>query len=174
MASFLIARRTKNETLSTVCFFCTASCYFLFHRPSRKKAHSPIPFGGMKMNRTIAIVGASADRTKYGNKAVRAFVQGGWTVYPVNPAINEVERLKCYASVSDVPGPVDRISMYVPPNIGRRMLAAIAVKSPREFFLNPGSDDPDLVREAEGLGLNPIVACSVVNIGLRPEMFPDK
>ena len=99
------------------------------------------------MDKTIAIVGASADRAKYGNKAVRAFVQGGCTVYPVNPAVKEVEGLKCYASVTDVPDPIDRISLYVPPN---------------------------LVREAEGLGLNPIVACSVVNIGLRPEMFPDK
>jgi len=128
----------------------------------------------MKMSKTIAIVGASADRAKYGNKAVRAFVQGGWTVFPVNPGITEVEGLKCFSSVNDVPGPIDRISMYVPPNTGRKMLAEIAAKSPREFFLNPGSEDPDLVREAEGLGLNPIIACSVVNIGLRPEMFPDK
>jgi len=126
------------------------------------------------MSKTIAIVGASADRAKYGNKAVRAFVQGGWTVFPVNPGITEVEGLKCFSSVNDVPGPIDRISMYVPPNTGRKMLAEIAAKSPREFFLNPGSEDPDLVREAEGLGLNPIIACSVVNIGLRPEMFPDK
>ena len=106
------------------------------------------------MDKTIAIVCASADRAKYGNKAVRAFVQGGWTVYPVNSAVKEVEGLKCYASVTDVPDPIDRISMYVPPNIGRKMLAEIAAKSPREFFLNPGSEDPDLVREAEGLGLN--------------------
>ena len=43
------------------------------------------------MGKTIAIVGASADRAKYGNKAVRAFIQGGWTVYPVNPGVEEVE-----------------------------------------------------------------------------------
>ena len=126
------------------------------------------------MDKTIAIIGASADRAKYGNKAVRAFVQGGWTVYPVHPAAADVEGLKCYTSVSDIPGPIDRISMYVPPNIGRKMLVEIAVKTPREFFLNPGSEDPDLLREAERLGLNPIIACSVVNIGLRPEMFPDR
>lgn len=126
------------------------------------------------MDKTIAIVGASADRAKYGNKAIRAFGQEGWTVYPVNPAVKEVEGLACYASVSEIPCSVDRISMYVPPGIGRRMLAEIAAKSPREFFLNPGSGDAELVREAEALGLHPIEACSIVNIGLRPEMFPDK
>jgi predicted CoA-binding protein len=125
------------------------------------------------MNKTIAIVGASADRSKYGNKAVRAFTQGGWTVYPVNPSVPEVEGLRSYASIADIPGPIDRISMYVPPKVGKTMLAAIAAKSPREFFLNPGSEDEGLIREAEALGLHPIQACSIVNIGLRPDMFPD-
>ena len=126
------------------------------------------------MSKTIAIVGASSDRTKYGNKAVRAFKQGGWTVYPVNPSVPEVEGLQTCASIADIPGPIDRISMYVPPKVGKTMLAAIAAKSPQEFFLNPGSEDADLIREAEALGLHPIQACSIVNIGLRPDMFPDK
>lgn len=126
------------------------------------------------MRNTIAIVGASTDRSKYGNKAVRAFAQGGWTVYPVNPSADEVEGLRSYASIADVPEPVYRISMYVPPKVGRNMLADIAEKAPQEFFLNPGSEDPQLVEEAEVLGLSPIQACSIVNIGLRPDMFPDE
>ena len=126
------------------------------------------------MSNTIAIVGASIDRSKYGNKAVRAFAQGGWTVYPVNPSADEVEGIRSYASIADVPEPVHRISMYVPPKVGRLMLTDIVKKSPREFFLNPGSEDPELVEEAKMLGLSPIQACSIVNIGLRPDMFPDE
>lgn len=127
----------------------------------------------MHMGKRIAIIGASTDRSKYGNKAVRAFVQGGWDVVPVNPSAKTVEGLPSYGSIADVPGPLDRISMYVPPGVGRKMLGAIAAKAPAEFFLNPGSDDADLVREAQVLGLRPIQACSIVNIGLRPDMFPD-
>jgi len=126
------------------------------------------------MSKTIAIVGASADRTKYGNKAVRAFRQGGWTVFPVNPSVPEVEGLRAYASIADISGSIDRISMYVPPNVGKTMLAAIAAKAPTEFFLNPGSEDAEIVKQAEALGLRPIQACSIVNIGLRPDMFPDE
>ena len=125
------------------------------------------------MARTIAVVGASTDRRKYGNKAVRAFKQGGWTVYPVNPTAKEIEGIPAYASVTDVPEPIDRISMYVPAKIGVTMLEEIAAKKPKEFFLNPGSEDPEIVERAKSLGLNPIQACSIVNIGLRPEMFPD-
>jgi len=122
---------------------------------------------------TIAIVGASADRSKYGNKAVRAFKQGGWTVYPVNPKLEQVEGLRCYASIADLPGPVDRVSMYVPPRVGKTMLADVAAKAPAEFFLNPGSEDEEMVDAARALGLEPVQACSIVNIGLRPDMFPD-
>ncbi len=126
------------------------------------------------MPNTVAIIGASADRRKYGNKAVRAYKEGGWTVYPVNPNEQEIEGLTCYASIADVPGPIDRISMYVPPRVGKTMLPAIAAKQPKELFFNPGSEDDAIVQAARDLGLDPIVACSVVNIGLRPEMFPDE
>jgi hypothetical protein len=122
---------------------------------------------------TIAIIGASSDRSKYGNKAVRAFKDGGWTVYPVNPKEDEIEGLKCYASIADVPEPIDRVSMYVPPRTGKRLLDAIAAKKPNELFFNPGSDDAEILEQAEEKGLNPIRACSIVNIGLRPDMYPD-
>ncbi len=122
---------------------------------------------------SIVIVGASKDRSKYGNKAVRAFSQGGWTVYPVNRTEEEIEGFRVYKQISDVPDPVDRISLYVPPAIGIKLLDDIAAKNPAEFFLNPGSESPALIAAAEERGLHPTVACSVVNIGLRPDMFGD-
>jgi len=73
-----------------------------------------------------------------------------------------------------VPGPVDRVSMYVPPAVGLVLLPEIAARNPSEFFLNPGSESPELVEAARALGLNPVLACSIVNIGLRPEQFPDE
>ena len=126
------------------------------------------------MSRTIAIVGASADRHKYGNKAVRAFHQGGWTVYPVNAKADEIEGLKCYRAIADVPEPIDRVSMYVAPAIGKKLLSEIAAKKPSEVYFNPGSADDEILEQAESLGLNAVNACSIVNIGLRPEMFGDE
>jgi len=126
------------------------------------------------MSQSIAIIGASTDRSKYGNKAVRAFRDGGWDVFPVNAKADEVEGIKAYKSVEDVPEPIDRVSMYVPPAIGKTMVDAIAAKHPGEFFLNPGSEDDELVELAKAKGLKPTLACSIVNIGLRPEMYPDE
>ena len=92
----------------------------------------------------------------------------GGTVYPVNPTETTVEGLKVYATLADVPGPLDRVSMYVPPSVGATLLDAVKAKGTPELFLNPGSESDELLERASALGLDPIQACSIVDIGERP------
>lgn len=124
------------------------------------------------MNKTVAILGASTDPGKYGNKSVRAHEAEGWTVYPVNPKAEWVEGHKAYASLAEVPQPLQRISVYLPPKLGMRMLDAIAETPHEELFLNPGAESEELVAAAQEKGLKPIQACSIVAIGQRPGNFP--
>ena len=70
------------------------------------------------MSKVVAVIGASNDRQKFGNKAVRAFRHQGYDVIPINPHESAVEGLKAYRSVLDVPGPIDIATFYVPPEIG--------------------------------------------------------
>src|SRR5215510_2331728 len=97
---------------------------------------------------SVAVIGASNAPHKYGNKAVRAYLRQGWTVYPVNPNEDKVEGLQVYPTLAAVPGPVDRVSMYVPPSVGITLLDAIKTKGAGELFLNPGSEDDALVERA--------------------------
>ena len=87
------------------------------------------------MAKVVAVIGASSNRSKFGNRAVRAFRQQGYTVVPVNPHETEVEGLKCYRSVLDVPGPIDMASIYVPPEIGEQVIGEIAQKGIAEKIL---------------------------------------
>lgn len=121
---------------------------------------------------SVVVLGASNDRNKYGNKAVRAYIKQGWKVYPVNPNESEIEGLKCYKSVRDVPRPVHRVTIYLPPKIGIGALDDLVALNAPEVFFNPGSDDPEVVEKATALGLNPIVACSIIDIGMSPSQFP--
>ncbi len=118
--------------------------------------------------KTIAIIGASADRRKFGNKAVRAFLQQGWTVYPVNPKEQQIEELPVFKSITDIPVRPDWISVYLPPQILLKTLAAIATRGCDQLWLNPGTISAEVVAEAERLGLNVIPACSIVGIGISP------
>jgi predicted CoA-binding protein len=123
---------------------------------------------------TVAIVGASADRSKFGNKSVRAHLAQGYQVFPVNPKGGEIEGLPAYAKLADIPVEhLDRVSMYVPPAIGLKMIDEIAAKGCDELWLNPGSDSDDLAEAARTRGLNPIIACSIVDVGMSPHDLDD-
>lgn len=121
-----------------------------------------------KVNGTVAVIGASRDRAKFGNKAVRAFLQQGYEVYPVNPKETEIEGVKCYAGIADVPVRPDQITVYLPPSVTLGLLPAIAARGCGELWLNPGSESDELVEAAERLGLNVVQACSIVDIGVSP------
>jgi hypothetical protein len=120
------------------------------------------------MGKVVAVIGASNDRQKFGNRAVRAYLDQGYTVVPINPHETEIEGLKTYGSILDVPGPVDMASFYVPPEIGERVIADVASKGVAEVWLNPGAESDALIARARTLSIKPIVACSIVAIGRNP------
>ena len=120
------------------------------------------------MPKVVAVIGASSNRNKFGNRALRAFREQGYTVVPINPNEPEVEGLKTYASVLDVPGAIDMASFYVPPDVGERVIAEVAQKGIGEVWLNPGAESDELIARARALQIQPIVACSIVAIGENP------
>jgi len=120
------------------------------------------------MGKVVAVIGASTDRQKFGNRAVRAYLEQGYTVVPINPHETEIEGLKTYGSILDVPGPVDMASFYVPPEIGEQVIADVARKGVAEVWLNPGAESDALIARARTLSIKPIVACSIVAIGRNP------
>ena len=115
------------------------------------------------MKPTLAIIGASADPTKYSNKSLLAYHQAGYEIYPINPKEETIAGLKCYKSILDVPVALDRISLYVPPPVGVKLLDDIAKKGCRELWVNPGAESPELLEKASGLGLAAICACSYLD-----------
>jgi predicted CoA-binding protein len=120
------------------------------------------------MSKVVAVIGASSNRSKFGNRAVRAFQQQGYTVVPINPHETEVEGLKTYPSVLDVPGTIDMASIYLPPAIGEQVIGEIAQKGIVEVWLNPGAESDELIARARALHIQPIIACSIVAIGENP------
>ena len=122
--------------------------------------------------KSVAVLGASKDRAKFGNKSVRAHHAAGYEVLPIHPHAAEIEGLKAYASLAALPHPVERITVYLPPSVALALLPEIADAGAREVWFNPGAADPEVLAEAKRLGIPAVDGCSIVDLGLSPSEFP--
>jgi acyl-CoA synthetase (NDP forming) len=117
---------------------------------------------------SIAVVGASTNRRKFGNKCVRAFKERGDTVYPIHPVHEEVEGLQVYRSVLDVPQEIEVASFYVPAQVGIRVLEECAEKGIKKVWLNYGAESAEILQRAQELGIETSVTCSIILAGRTP------
>ena len=118
--------------------------------------------------KTVAVIGASSDRRKFGNRAFRAYREEGYTVIPINPNETSVEGVSTYPTVMDVPEKIDMATVYVPPEIGITLLEGFERKQIAEIWINPGAESDELIADARRRKLNVIEACSIVGIGRNP------
>ncbi len=121
--------------------------------------------------KTVAVIGASTNRDKFGNKALRAFAKRGYSVIPINPHESGVEGFRAYSSVLEVPEPIDLATIYVSPRTGVRILDELAKKGVDEVWLNPGADGSEVVTRARELGLRTRQLCSILAIGESPSNY---
>jgi len=130
-----------------------------------------LPLLNLLQMKTVAIIGTSANRAKFGNKAVRAFSQQGFAVYPVNPNEAQIEGLQTYKTILDVPVRPQMVSVYLRPSVLLKVLPDIAKRGCDELWLNPGTESDEVLAEVQRLGLNVIQACSIVGVGVSPGNF---
>jgi uncharacterized protein len=117
----------------------------------------------------FAVVGASTDREKYGNKVLRCYQQHGREVYPVNPKAPEVEGLRAYPSLAALPAKVPAISVITPPATTERVVREAHAAGVRHVWMQPGAESDEAIRAAESLGMNVIAGgpCLLVVMGYR-------
>ena len=116
----------------------------------------------MAVTETIAIIGASSDSAKYGNRALKAWRETTWAVFPVNPSAKTIEGVKAYASVLDIPDEVTAATLYVPPAIGLQIADELIAKGVRIVYLNPGSASGPLRSKLAGAGITVLEECSII------------
>lgn len=118
---------------------------------------------------TFAVVGASRDRSKYGNKVLRAYQQNALTVYPVNPRAEEVEGLPAYPNLGSLPERVHGVSIVTPPSVTERVVEEAHEMGIRRLWMQPGAGSDSAVERAETLGMDVIAGgpCLLVTLGYR-------
>lgn len=119
----------------------------------------------------FAVVGASKDRAKYGNKVLRTYIQNNLNVHPVHPKETEIEGLQCYADLSSLPEIPKGVSIITPPAVTEKVVEEAAKLSIKNIWMQPGAESPAAVSRAEELGLNVIHGgpCVLVVLGFRED-----
>jgi predicted CoA-binding protein len=114
------------------------------------------------MGQKVAILGASAKPERYSYKAFHMLQEYGHTPIPITPKFAELEGVPAFASLADVKGPVDTLTMYVGPEISSRLQSAILTLKPGRVIFNPGSENAELQRALTAAGIEVEEACTLV------------
>ncbi|MDE2999448.1 MAG: CoA-binding protein [Gemmatimonadota bacterium] len=100
-----------------------------------------------------AVVGASRDRAKYGNKVLRCYLQHGLKAYAINPGAAEIEGRSAYPDLAALPEPVERISVITPPRVTEGIVTEAADAGVRFIWMQPGAESPKAVEDARDAGI---------------------
>jgi predicted CoA-binding protein len=116
-----------------------------------------------------AVVGASADRSKYGNKVLRCYMQNGRRALPVNPGAVEIEGVPCSADLSSLPAGVHGASVITPPEVTEGIIEEAARAGITRLWIQPGAESERGLQRAQELGLEVIAGgpCLLVSLGYR-------
>jgi predicted CoA-binding protein len=124
-----------------------------------------------KYGLNVAVIGASSDREKYSNKAVRAFSSEGYNVFPINPKEQLIEGHKAYRRIGDVPEKIDFASLYLNPStaLSSGIPEQLRDKDIEMVILNPGAANDELVQKLKSYKIEVQMICSIVSLGYNPD-----
>lgn len=118
---------------------------------------------------TFAVVGASRNRAKYGNKVLRAYLQANKRVFPVNPSTSTVEGLDCFIDLKSVPEPIHGISIITPPEVTESVVDDAITAGIQYIWMQPGAESQRAIETARRAGIEVIAngPCILVVMGFR-------
>lgn len=115
----------------------------------------------------FAVVGASTDRAKYGNKVLRVYQQNNKAVYPVNPKGGQIEGLTTYTDLASLPELPHGVSIITPPAITEQVVREAVERGIKHLWMQPGAENEAAIAHARKNGVNIIAkgVCALVVMG---------
>ena len=113
-------------------------------------------------NHQVAVLGASRNRQRYANRAVRALQQHGYDVIPINPAHDAIEGLPVVPDLAALQRQVHTLTVYVGPRHIAPLIDDIVAARPRRVILNPGTESEALEHALDEHAIPYLEACTLV------------
>jgi len=121
-----------------------------------------------------AVIGASRDSSKIGNRVFQVYLQTNRPAYPVNPSAAQIEGHRAYPDLASLPEPVYGISVITPPHISESIVEQAGKLGIKQIWFQPGAESPNAVARSKELGMNVISGgpCILVTLGYRDRRSP--
>lgn len=115
----------------------------------------------------FAVFGASDDSRKYGHKVYSCYLQHGKKAYPINPTASTVKGNPAFKGLTDLPEPVESISIITPPAVTEKIVKDAIDNGVKNIWMQPGAESETAVKQAQEAGLNVIYGgpCLLVVLG---------
>lgn len=110
----------------------------------------------------VVVLGASDKEARYSYKALKMLVENGHTVLPVSHRLKLINGIDVYPTLTEVPPPIDTITLYVGPEISTKMTPDIIAVQPKRVIFNPGAENPRLMELLGREGIEWVEACTLV------------
>ena len=110
----------------------------------------------------VAVLGASDKPDRYSYKAVQMLLEKGHTPFPIHPRLDQVQGLRVYRRLGDVPEPVDTITVYLSARNSEPVADEILDSGARRVIFPPGAESPALAKRLVEKGIEAVDACPLV------------
>ena len=117
-----------------------------------------------------AVVGASTNRAKFGNKVLRCYLEHDRApLFAVHPSEGEIEGVPTFANLGALPTPVRAISIITPPAVTEEVVRDAIAAGVRFAWMQPGAESAAAIGDAESAGISVIAGgpCVLVELGCR-------
>lgn len=99
------------------------------------------PINEFYSSKTIALVGISTVKSKFGNYIFKQLVKRGYSVLPIHASLGSYEGKEVFKSIADLPEHTDAILINTRPTSSRLLVQQAIDKGIKKIWLQPGSDD---------------------------------
>jgi len=110
----------------------------------------------------FAVVGVSRNTEKWGFKVFKMLKDNGYTVYPINPHIDEIEGERCFPSLSALPIRPDVVSIVVPPHVTEEVVKECKLLGVKNVWMQPGSESETAIKFCKVNGINVIYGMCMI------------
>ena len=110
----------------------------------------------------VAVLGASNKPERYSHQAVVLLAKKGHAVFPIHPALAEIDGHRVFKRLADVSAPLHTVTMYVSPALSAGLAGEILAAKPARVIFNPGTENPELEEKLAAAGIDVLHACTLV------------